>query len=601
MRTTGRCHALVRGLMAGCLALAPGWALALSTSLTAPGASKELRDRLRESSAALGAEESGLDTVQEIMAAAMADYRTLVQILYDEGYFSPVVNIRLNGREAATIPPLSPPRRIDTIAVSIQTGKPFRFGTARVAPLAAGTELPEGFRSGAPANTGILRDAASEGVQAWRRIGHAKAEIGEQRITADHRRAVLDADIGMRPGPRLRFGRLTVPRTSAVRPEAIARIAAFPTGTTYDPAQLQKVGTRLRRTGAFSSVSLQEAETPNPDGTLDFAATLVDQPPRRISFGAEIASTSGIELSAKWLHRNLFGGAERFQFEASIENIGGDEDIDGGVSMRLDQPAALGGDDNLFYLAVLERENNPHYNLTRLALGVGVRRVFSERLFGELSISGAFHRSSDAFGDDRDFRLIPIRLRTQWDRRDNPVNATRGYFLDALVTPYVGVSGTKPGLALYGDARGYLSLTTSSSVVLAGRAQFGSVIGPSLPHISPEFLFFSGGTETVRGQPYLSLGVPVNGDIAGGRSFLGLQTELRGRVTDTISLVGFFDIAAVDSRQWVDGDSKYHSGAGLGIRYDLGALGPLRLDLALPVEGSTDDGLQFYIGIGQAF
>lgn len=48
-------------------------------------------------------------------------------------------------------------------------------------------------------------------------------------------------------------------------------------------------------------------------------------------------------------------------------------------------------------------------------------------------------------------------------------------------------------------------------------------------------------------------------------------------------------------------DSPYHSGAGLGVRYDLGGLGPLRLDLALPVDGDTGDGLQFYLGIGQAF
>ncbi|SFU19918.1 autotransporter assembly complex protein TamA [Sedimentitalea nanhaiensis] len=601
MMNTGRCLSLTRGLVAGCLALAPGLAFALTTSLNAPGASEQLQDRLRDSSSALAAEESGLDTVQEILAAAMADYRTLVQILYDEGYFSPVVNIRVNGREAATIPPLSPPRSVDSIAITVTTGKPFRFGTARIAPLAVGTELPDGFRSGAPANTGILRDTTSIAVIAWNNAGHAKAEVGEQRIVANHRQSVLNADIEVLPGPKLKFGRLIVPRNSAVRPEALEKIAAFPSGATYDPAQVQKVGTRLRRTGAFSSVGLQEAETPNPDGTLDFVVTLADQAPRRISFGAEIASTNGVDVTAKWIHRNLFGAAERFQFEAAIRNIGGEEDIDGGISMRLDQPAALGGDDNLFYLALLDRDNNTHYSLTRFALGVGVRRVFSDHFFSELSISGAFHRSDDAFGDNRDFRMIPIRLRSQWDKRDNSVNATRGYFLDTLVTPYIGFSGTKSGLALYGDARGYLSLTPTAAIVLAGRAQIGSILGPSLSEISPEYLFFSGGTDTVRGQPYQSLGVPVNGGIAGGRSFLGLQTEVRGRVTEKISLVGFFDIAAVDRKQWISSSSEYQSGAGLGIRYDLGALGPLRLDLAMPVDGTTGDGLQFYIGIGQAF
>ena len=41
-------------------------------------------------------------------------------------------------------------------------------------------------------------------------------------------------------------------------------------------------------------------------------------------------------------------------------------------------------------------------------------------------------------------------------------------------------------------------------------------------------------------------------------------------------------------------------GAGLGLRYAT-AIGPIRLDLAVPVGGSTGDGLQIYLGLGQAF
>ena len=151
------------------------------------------------------------------------------------------------------------------------------------------------------------------------------------------------------------------------------------------------------------------------------------------------------------------------------------------------------------------------------------------------------------------------------------------------------------------DGRIYRTLTESGSLVAAARLQFGSVIGPSLPDVSPEFLFFSGGSPTVRGQPFESLGIPVGNEIAGGRSILAASAELRARVSGALSVVGFFDIAAIDADSFISGDSEYHSGAGLGLRYDLGGIGPLRLDLALPVSGSTDDGLQFYLGIGQAF
>ncbi|MDU9005070.1 autotransporter assembly complex protein TamA [Sedimentitalea todarodis] len=591
---------LSQTLLAACVAFAPGLAAALTTNLTAPGASEELRDRLTAASSIMNADTNGLDTSQELLAASLSDYTTLIQILYDEGYFSPVINIRVNGREAADIPALDPPRTVNTVAISVQTGRSFTFGKAQIAPVTPDTEIPEGFATGQTATTGVIRDAASVGVLSWRKAGYAKARVGQQRIVANNRQAKLDADITLAPGPKLRFGQLKIPQNSTVRPEAISKIAGFPSGQTYDPAKVQKVGTRLRRTGSFSSVTLEEAEVPNPDGTLDFEAVVVDQVPRRFSFGASISSSQGLELSGSWMHRNFFGNAERFQIQGRVSNIGGEEDIDGGLSIRLDQPAKLGPDDSIFYLAQIGTDNQEHYKLTRFYLGGGVRRVFSDTLFAELGVNAGLSRADDVFGE-RDFYMMTFPLRVNWDKRDSKVSATKGYFLDSFVTPYLGFSDTESGLSGYFDARGYLSLTSTASIVLAGRVQLGTLIGPSLQDVSPEFLYYSGGAGTVRGQPYESLGVPVAGGISGGRSLLAVSAEVRGRITESISLVGFFDIAAVGRDQFVTADSPYHSGAGLGVRYDLGGLGPLRLDLAMPVEGTTNDGLQFYLGIGQAF
>ncbi|MEO9777637.1 MAG: BamA/TamA family outer membrane protein [Sedimentitalea sp.] len=591
---------LSRTLLAACVALAPGLAVALTTNLTAPGASDELVDRLTAASSIMNAETNGLDTSQELVAASLSDYTTLIQILYDEGYFSPVINILVNGREAADIPVLDPPSTVNSVAISVQTGRAFTFGKAQVAPLSPGTEIPEGFAKGQTATTGAIRDAASAGVLSWRSAGYAKAQVGQQRIVANNSQAVLDADITLAPGPKLLFGKLAIPQDSTVNPEAISKIAGFPSGEVYDPEKVQKVSTRLRRTGSFSSVTLDEAETPNADGTLDFEAVVIDQVPRRFSFGASLSSSQGMELSGSWMHRNLFGNAERFQIQGTVSNIGGQEDIDGGISIRLDQPAKLGPDDSIFYLAQLGTDNQEHYQLTRFYLGGGVRRVFSDTLYAELGVNAGISRADDVFGE-RDFYMMTFPLRVNWDRRDSKVSATKGFFLDSFVTPYLGFSDTESGLSGYFDARGYLSLTSSASIVLAGRVQLGTLIGPSLQDVSPEFLFYSGGAGTVRGQPYQSLGVPANGGISGGRSLLGVSAEVRGRITESISLVGFFDIAAVGEDQFVTSGSPYQSGAGLGVRYDLGGLGPLRLDLALPVEGTTGDGLQFYLGIGQAF
>jgi translocation and assembly module TamA len=82
---------------------------------------------------------------------------------------------------------------------------------------------------------------------------------------------------------------------------------------------------------------------------------------------------------------------------------------------------------------------------------------------------------------------------------------------------------------------------------------------------------------------------------------MALSTELRGKITDAISLVGFYDLGLIDADSFVSSASQRHAGAGFGLRYDIAGIGPIRLDLAYPVDGGSADGLQFYIGIGQAF
>ncbi|MGR3762002.1 autotransporter assembly complex protein TamA [Roseobacteraceae bacterium NS-SX3] len=578
----------------------PVWSA--ETVLAAPGATGELADRLRGASAVLAADARGETGVQELLAAALSDYRTLVQVLYDAGHFSPVVHIRLDGREAAAIQPLSPPRAIRKVEITVTPGPRFTFGRAEITPWPrrSGVAVPEAYAPGQPASTGAIRDAGSAGVRAWREAGHPKAEVGAQKITANHLQARLDSHLQLAPGPRLRFGALHVTGDTRVRERALRRIAGFPTGETFHPDLLAKSATRLRRTGTFASVTLRPADVPNADGTLDYTASLRDLPPRRLTFGAELSSSDGLELSGSWMHRNLFGGAEKLRVEARLSGISGSNDLDGRVAVRLDRPAALGPDDNLFYLLEAEQLDEEHYTATRGLGAIGLRRVFSDQFFAEASAGFESILASDVFGKRR-FKLLKAGLRAEYDARDNPISATGGYFLSGGAAPFLGLDGSDSGLRLRLDGRGYWGLGADSRVVLAGRLQLGSVIGPSLSGVSPTMLFFSGGAGSVRGHEFQSLGVPVAGGTAGGRGYLALSGEVRGRVTDKFSLVGFYDVGYVDADSFVSSNSAHHSGAGLGLRYDVAGIGPIRLDLAVPVDGGTDDGLQFYLGIGQAF
>lgn len=582
-------------------AVGPAGALEQLEFLT-PGAEESLRDDLLAASLLRQLREDGRGDPSEVLAAAREDYARLTGALYAQGYYGGEIHILLDGREAADIAPLDVPDRIDAAAIRIEPGPRFRFGAARMRPYARGTRLPPAYADTKPALSTAIADAANAGVDGWRAIGHAKASLAGQTIVADHGLRTLDSLILLEPGPKLRFGRLTIRGQDRTRTDRMFQIAGFPSGEVFDPDALDEVSDRLRRTGVFRSVAVEEAETPNPDGTLDIAISVVEEAPRRFGFGAEISSSDGVELSAYWTHRNLFGGAERLTVEGEISNIAGVADAtDYRIGARLERPATLTADTSFFLTTEAERYELGDFTVDQLTFGTGLAHVFSSELRGEVALEYTYARV-DVLDLDITFKQVALPAFLEWDRRDDRLNATKGFYLKAEATPFLGFGTTGSGAQIKGDLRAYRRLGGGERVVLAGRAQVGAVFGPSLAETPPDYLFYSGGGGTVRGQPYQSLGaagaIGTRTFETGGQSFAALSGEIRTRVTDTISVVGFYDAGFVGAEDFANG--RWHSGAGLGLRYDTG-LGPLRLDVAAPVSGDTGSGVQLYLGIGQAF
>ncbi len=189
-----------------------------------------------------------------------------------------------------------------------------------------------------------------------------------------------------------------------------------------------------------------------------------------------------------------------------------------------------------------------------------------------------------------------------WDNRDNAFDAKHGYYGRVGLTPFYGLGdSTGSGMQLTSDLRAYKAF--GGRFVIAARAQVGGVFGPSLEKTPRDYLFYSGGGGTVRGQPYQSLGVRVLEDgtlKTGGGRFAAISGELRASITQSIGLVAFYDAGYVGTDDYFNASGEWQSGAGIGLRYAT-PIGPIRLDIAGPVSGSTGDGVQIYLGIGQAF
>ena len=569
---------------------------------------ERLEDRLRRVSVLADLQQQERAEPRDVIAATQADYANLLEALYAEGRYSAVINIRIDGREAALIDPFEAPDRITRVVVRVEPGRPFRFGRTRIAPLAPGERPPEAFREAAPARATIVRDAATGVVAGWRAAGHAKAEVADQDIAARHAEARLDVDVAVAPGPRVTFGDVVVTSESAVRSPRIRQIAGIPRGEVFMPDAVEKAATRLRRTGTFRSVRLTEADTVRPDGEMDIEIDVVDAPPRRIGAGVALSSVNGLTLSGFWLHRNFLGGAERFRLEGEAAQLGGaGSGPDFGLSFRFERPAVYGADTLFFLAAGLDYLDEPDFIEERANLALGVSQEFTENLTGELGLALSYSRVTELYlpkvngsHPTRELLLFSLPAGLTYDRRDDALDPTRGYYLEASLDPFVALDADIDGARLDLDARAYRGFGAADRVVAAGRLQFGSLTGPSAFEAPPRFLYYSGGGGSVRGQPYQSLDADYDGTALGGRSFVGLSGELRIGVTERAGVVLFADAGYVGPESLYDGTGAWHAGGGIGARYDT-PVGPIRLDVAGPLAGDTGDGAQFYVGIGQAF
>lgn len=561
------------------------------------------RDTLNEASLLRALDDDAAP--QDYVAAARADYRRLLTALYARGYYSGTISITVDGVEAANLSPLAAPTAIDEIVITVRAGPIFRFGDIAISPLPPQTQLAADLGPRQAAQSGEIERAVDAAILTWRELGYAKTRVTGQSIVARHADRKLDVAVTLDRGPRLRFGALRVSGADNVSKERIREIAGLPVGEVYSPAEIAAAERRLRSAGTFATVALTESDTIAADDRLPIDALLSEAKPRRIGVGLELSSLEGLTVSSFWLHRNFLGGAERFRVEAEVSNITQEGiGVDYRLGAELTRPATFGPDTDYFISGEISRQDEPEFLIDKIAVETG----FSRRVRDDLTVRaavGLLRAREETDVDIREYTLLTLPLDATLDRRDVPTDAKNGYFIDVNTTPFVSVDGTIKGARLFGDLRGYVSFGDEEKLTLAGRAQAGSVLGASVTEAPADFLFYSGGGGTVRGQAYQSLGLQSvqSGETVttGGTSFAGAQLEARYLIRENLSLVGFYDIGHVGATSQPGQDGDWHAGAGFGIRYNT-AIGPIRLDLG--TQASGDDiasDVQVYIGIGQSF
>jgi translocation and assembly module TamA len=551
-----------------------------------------LADFLTSVSATAAAADEPAPSRLALRRRALEDEDRLARALSGEGYYdarvtSTVAETDTDAAEVAFSVTLGPRYRLAAVDVRVRGEAP---GYTVPAPADLGLTIGE------PAVAQNILDAETTLLQMARRSGRAYAELGDRRAVIDRDAETLEATLVIRPGPVVALGEVTYTGVDGIDPDFVRSRLPWTPGTRYTPELVREARRELVETGLFRAVRVELPDTPPADGAAPVTIAAEQRLHRTVSAGVRFETDGGPGVSAGWEHRNLFGGAERFQVALDADLL------EQSLSASLRTPDFFGRSRSLLVESGVLRQTTDAFDSLAIEAGAGIEQRFSDELTGTLGLGLEVSEvTEDGSTDNFGLLFVPTTLR--FDNTESPLDPVSGVRARAEYTPFwdlftQGLFFQRIDLA----GSTYFELTESPRLILAVRGRLGSITGAPRDSIPANRRFYAGGGGSVRGIPFQAASpLDDNDDPVGGRSLLEGSVELRYNITETIGVVGFVDAGRAFEASFPDFDEPLVVGAGLGARY-FTPIGPLRFDVAVPVDRrDVDDAFQVYVSLGQAF
>lgn len=568
----------------------------------------ELDGLLKQTSALLALQKKLPPAPFALIGRARTDAQRFISVLHALGYDNGQVVIDID-HLALTDPALLaqlnqlPATQDAEIEIKITKGSLFTLNQIDITGLPAGFKPNLRLHAGQVARAAPILNATTTLTNALRNAGYAFATVSQPYALANRATNQLDIRFSVTPGPRVDIGTISFSGVKHTQIAFLQRHIGRLTGQPYALTTLQNARNALLGLGIFSSVTPVTApEAIAGQVPVDFRVTEMKR--HTISLTGAYATDTGFALETGWKDRNLFGHAESLSLSSAVSGIAGNSTSGLGYDVKaaFAKPDYYARGQTLNLTAEALKESLTAYDRKGILLGGSLSRPITTNTsisFGPNFINEKITQQ----GVSRTYVLAQFPISFNWNTANSVLEPTRGHKLNLSLTPTYPVVGQRhrPFIILLGTGSLYLPVERKDRGVLALHGVVGSVQGTSQFNVPPDQRFYGGGSGTIRGYSYQTVG-PLFADDKpqGGLAIDALNVEFRQHITKTIGIVPFIDAGQVNagSRPF---KGTVRVGYGLGLRYYTG-IGPIRVDLAFPVKRTAGSGaFALYIGLGEAF
>lgn len=421
-----------------------------------------------------------------------------------------------------------------------------------------------------------------------RRQGYFAAAFTTARIEVFTRENAADVLLHFDSGPRYRFGPVSFEQ-DVVHAELVERFVDFHTGDPYDGVLVNDFYDALLGTGYFATVDLRTRPGTPPD--LEVPITVAMTPAKRKVYtaGAGYSTDHGLKVRGGYTNRRLNDKGHQFDASASVSTVLSEA----GVSYRLPRR-----DPRVEWLSIdtgfqYEDTTTSNTQIYKVGLKEFHRRPWNwvETWFLDASVE----RFEVADDRQREFLLIPgISWSHTFPNNSRITRPDRGHRVAVKLsgtTEYIGSDSEFLQLDLYGKL--IRPLWRDARVLV--RAEAGATVKDQFRTLPASVRYFVGGDYSVRGYDYEALGpTDEEGDVVGGSHKLVASLEFDQRVWRNWSVAAF-----VDTGNAFDTFSSLatRTGVGAGLRW-YSPLGPVRLDVAFPLDEDAPDDWRLHVTLG---
>lgn len=518
-------------------------------------------------------------TIRRMAAEAPKEIR---QALEPFGYFSPHITSHLSHQGEAW-----------TATYDIDPGQPvtLRHVTVKVTGPGAAASAFKAIQANPPMTSGMpfKQQEYSQTKHTLQLLalehGWLDAEFSTHKLQVNPDKHWVDADLVLASGPRYYYGPISI-KQDILDPDFVKQYVKIKPGEPYNTNRLSNLQSALSASGYFSSVIVKPEKG---DARARRVPVEVDTTPAKrdhFSFGLGYGTDTGPRFSFGWDRRRVNRAGHRFRFNTRISKI------ETQAIARYIVPLANPATDRMVYSATLNRQD--YGDTVSHLLGLGASRV--TMLHGwQQNISLNANRYVSDIGD-HSFTSKVLMPGIQFSRIEaRPADRPRhGYSLSGKLSGAAKTLASDANFLRADFSANYIFPFGPGRVILRG--EIGAIATSNPEEIPVALRFYAGGSRSVRGYAYQSIGPrDSHNRVIGGRYLRVASAEYDYPIFDNWAIAGFFD-AGTASNSFTSAPEK---GVGIGVRYYT-PVGAIRLDFGHPIDHPELSPIRIHLSIGLA-